>query len=83
MDAELASTYQFEVQILDSDIPPTTATTTVTIVVEDINDNPPQLSSKIYRTTVSEGQSNERPLVLNLVSEFETPFCGDCILNMM
>lgn len=66
LDAELASTYEFEVHVLDSDLPPTTATTRVTIVVEDVNDNPPVLSSKVYKTTVSEGRANRKPWILHL-----------------
>ncbi|CAI9734033.1 protocadherin Fat 4-like [Octopus vulgaris] len=66
LDTESMSTYQFEVEVFDSDPAPTTATTTVTVVVEDVNDNPPILSSKVYRASVVENQTNIGPVILSL-----------------
>ncbi|KAL4226126.1 Cadherin EGF LAG seven-pass G-type receptor 2 [Mactra antiquata] len=54
LDREIQSSYQFIVQVNDKGQPPLSATVTVDITVNDINDNSPIFSPKTYNVSISE-----------------------------
>lgn len=55
IDREVKSQYTVTVTASDRGTPTLTSTTTLTIKVLDINDNPPIFTSRVYRRTISEG----------------------------
>ncbi|KAG9508984.1 Protocadherin-like wing polarity protein stan, partial [Fragariocoptes setiger] len=54
IDREENSMYEFIVEASDLGIPSRTSTSTVKILVEDVNDNRPQFDSQIYEAQVTE-----------------------------
>ncbi|KAK7883342.1 hypothetical protein WMY93_029516 [Mugilogobius chulae] len=54
LDREKDSSYSLVITAVDSGIPALTGTLTVYVVVEDVNDNPPEFSEASYHTIVSE-----------------------------
>ncbi|KAL1116918.1 hypothetical protein AAG570_005387, partial [Ranatra chinensis] len=54
LDREVESKFQFEVLAVDKGTPAKTGTTTVSIVVQDTNDNDPQFSPKEYSANLAE-----------------------------
>ncbi|GAB1604982.1 protocadherin Fat 4-like, partial [Argonauta hians] len=63
LDAETMPDYQFLVIVVDQGIPQHTATTSVNVIVKDINDNPPKFNSPFgYKSYVSEGFQGSLPI---------------------
>lgn len=61
IDRETTDGYEFIVFIKDDGVPSFTASTTVTVTVTDINDNPPVFDSELgYAGTVSEDDANPK-----------------------
>uniref|UniRef100_A0A9J2P375 Protocadherin-like wing polarity protein stan n=1 Tax=Ascaris lumbricoides TaxID=6252 RepID=A0A9J2P375_ASCLU len=54
LDREVRTTYVVNVTVQDHASPPLTASTTIEIILEDVNDNAPVFSSSNYTMTISE-----------------------------
>eukprot|EP00118_Oscarella_pearsei_P004025 m.16707 g.16707 ORF g.16707 m.16707 type:complete len:3154 (+) comp27089_c0_seq1:214-9675(+) len=54
LDAETEPVYHFQVQAVDSGIPPQTGVVNVTVTIVDVVDNPPQFSKLLYEASVFE-----------------------------
>lgn len=63
LDREEQTNYDFEVIAADSGNVPLSATASVRISVQDLNDNNPQFDPKLYETQVSELDTPGTPLV--------------------
>ncbi|XP_036365784.1 protocadherin Fat 4-like isoform X1 [Octopus sinensis] len=63
LDAETVNEYKFLVSVIDRGIPRYTVTTSVHVIVKDINDNPPQFSSPFgYKSYILEGFEGVLPI---------------------
>ncbi|XP_041350813.1 protocadherin Fat 4-like [Gigantopelta aegis] len=58
LDRETSDMYRFRVVMIDTFPPYQTVSTTVTVNILDVNDNPPILSSSLYRARLMEDDSN-------------------------
>lgn len=56
----------------DNGVPPLSASTTVTIYVDDINDNPPRFEREIYDVTISEATPRGTPVVTILATDADS-----------
>ena len=54
VDREDMDRYDFKVFVMDSGQPVFTSTTSVTVYLDDVNDNPPLFSADVYTAHVSE-----------------------------
>ncbi|XP_015241891.1 PREDICTED: protocadherin Fat 4-like isoform X2 [Cyprinodon variegatus] len=54
LDREKESFYVVIITAADSGLPPLTGTLTIHVLVDDVNDNPPEFSEDLYNTIVSE-----------------------------
>ncbi|EDV19285.1 uncharacterized protein TRIADDRAFT_62266 [Trichoplax adhaerens] len=54
LDREITDRYHLEIQATDSGTTPKFARSNVTIIVTDVNDNPPQFTQKNYKVTIAE-----------------------------
>lgn len=54
LDRETTDRYHLEIQATDSGTTPQYARANVTVVVNDVNDNPPQFTQKSYSVTIAE-----------------------------
>ncbi|XP_045031201.1 fat-like cadherin-related tumor suppressor homolog isoform X3 [Daphnia magna] len=57
LDRETVSSYNLTVSAIDLGTPALVSTVVVTVVVTDVNDNPPQFSRKLYAASVAESGS--------------------------
>uniref|UniRef100_A0A0L8GR92 Cadherin domain-containing protein n=1 Tax=Octopus bimaculoides TaxID=37653 RepID=A0A0L8GR92_OCTBM len=63
LDAETVNEYKFLVSVIDRGIPEYTVTTSVHVIVKDINDNPPQFNSPFgYKSYILEGFEGVLPI---------------------
>ncbi|XP_046394946.1 protocadherin-like wing polarity protein stan isoform X2 [Ischnura elegans] len=62
LDREERSQYQFQVVARDGGEPPMSATASVMVIVEDVNDNDPIFEPSLYETTVSESAQPGTPV---------------------
>lgn len=62
LDREETSRYSFQVMATDGGIPPRSASTSVVITIQDVNDNDPTFSPNYYEATVAEDQSPGTPV---------------------
>lgn len=64
LDAETVKEYTFLVSVIDRGIPQYTVTTSVHVIVKDINDNPPRFNSPFgYKSYILEGFEGVLPIV--------------------
>ncbi|XP_021248692.1 protocadherin Fat 4-like isoform X2 [Numida meleagris] len=61
LDREMMDSYELKIIATDSGKPPLSGSLVLSIAVEDVNDNPPVFSQKLYSVTVKE---NEPPHVI-------------------
>ena len=61
LDQELTDKISFLLKVFDNAVPANTATTTITMVIEDVNDNPPRFSLTEYFGEVTEDDVNPIP----------------------
>lgn len=57
LDREEQSRYNFQVIAIDGGVPPKSASTSVVITIQDVNDNDPKFSPNYYEATIAEDQS--------------------------
>lgn len=62
LDREDNSRYSFQVIAIDGGIPPRSASTSVVITIQDVNDNDPTFSPNYYDATIAEDQSPGTPV---------------------
>ncbi|XP_053689361.1 protocadherin-like wing polarity protein stan isoform X2 [Sabethes cyaneus] len=62
LDREEQSRYSFQVVAVDGGIPPKSASTSVVVTIQDINDNDPAFSPKYYEATIAEDQPPGTPV---------------------
>ncbi|XP_055533079.1 protocadherin-like wing polarity protein stan isoform X2 [Wyeomyia smithii] len=62
LDREDQSRYSFHVAALDGGIPPKSASTSVVVTIQDVNDNDPTFSPKYYEATIAEDQPPGTPV---------------------
>lgn len=62
LDREETSRYSFQVTAIDGGVPPRSASTSVVITIQDVNDNDPTFSPNYYEATVAEDQSPGTPV---------------------
>lgn len=62
LDREEQSRYNFQVIATDGGIPPRSASTSVVVTIQDVNDNDPIFSPKYYEATVAEDQPPGTPI---------------------
>ncbi|KAK3788768.1 hypothetical protein RRG08_029217 [Elysia crispata] len=58
VDREVRASYNLTVVCLDQGSPPLNASASVTVKVEDANDNTPEFTQKTYQRTIREGRKN-------------------------
>ena len=63
LDRETQSMYQFTVQVSDRGIPPLSSIATVGIRVEDVNDNRPIFSQKMYNASLTVSSPLHQPVL--------------------
>ena len=63
LDREKQSTYRFIIEAKDNGKPPHSATASVVIHVQDVNDNPPRFNPRVYETEISEDARIGEPVV--------------------
>ncbi|XP_054089368.1 protocadherin-like wing polarity protein stan isoform X2 [Zeugodacus cucurbitae] len=63
LDREEQSRYTFQVVAKDGGVPPKSASSTVVITVQDVNDNDPTFNPKYYEANVGEDQPPGTPVV--------------------
>ncbi|XP_055704133.1 protocadherin-like wing polarity protein stan [Phlebotomus papatasi] len=62
LDREEQSRYSFQVVAVDGGIPPKSASTSVVVTIQDVNDNDPVFSPKYYEATIGEDQPLGTPV---------------------
>ncbi|XP_058836851.1 protocadherin-like wing polarity protein stan isoform X3 [Topomyia yanbarensis] len=62
LDREEQSRYSFQVVAIDGGIPPKSASTSVVVTIQDVNDNDPSFSPKYYEATIAEDQPPGTPV---------------------
>lgn len=62
LDREETSRFSFQVIAIDGGIPPKSASTSVVITIQDVNDNDPTFSPNYYEATIAEDQSPGTPV---------------------
>ncbi|XP_021699917.1 protocadherin-like wing polarity protein stan isoform X3 [Aedes aegypti] len=62
LDREERSRYSFQVIAMDGGIPPKSASTSVVVTIQDVNDNDPTFSPKYYEATIAEDQPPGTPV---------------------
>lgn len=62
LDREEQSRYAFHVIAIDGGIPPKSASTSVVITIQDVNDNDPTFSPKYYEAKIAEDQPPGTPV---------------------
>lgn len=60
LDAETTSSYTFQILVSDSGYPSNTVSSTVSVEIIDVNDNPPKFSQQLYFGTLVE--DNSKPI---------------------
>lgn len=63
LDRELIAFYEIQIVARDQGIPPQSATATVSLTVEDVNDNRPEFYPKQYFVPISESTATDTPIV--------------------
>ncbi|XP_041348330.1 cadherin EGF LAG seven-pass G-type receptor 2-like isoform X2 [Gigantopelta aegis] len=63
LDREKQNTYRFVIEAKDNGKPPRSATASVVIHIQDVNDNPPRFNPRVYQTTISEDAQVGSPVV--------------------
>ncbi|XP_055589136.1 protocadherin-like wing polarity protein stan isoform X4 [Uranotaenia lowii] len=69
LDREDQSRYSFQVIALDGGIPPKSASTSVVVTIQDVNDNDPSFSPKYYEATIAEDQPPGTPVTTVTASD--------------
>lgn len=62
LDREEQSRYSFQVIAIDGGIPPKSASTSVVVTIQDVNDNDPTFSPKYYEANIAEDQPPGTPV---------------------
>ncbi|XP_065082456.1 protocadherin-like wing polarity protein stan isoform X2 [Ochlerotatus camptorhynchus] len=62
LDREEQSRYSFQVIAMDGGIPPKSASTSVVVTIQDVNDNDPKFSPTYYEATIAEDQPPGTPV---------------------
>lgn len=62
LDREYTARYNFQVIAIDGGVPPRSASTSVVITIQDVNDNDPTFSPNYYEATIGEDQSPGTPV---------------------
>lgn len=63
LDYENQPFHRLTVRTVDQGIPPLSSTQTLTVEVEDVNDQPPVFSRSIYNVSVSENKDPGEPVI--------------------
>lgn len=63
LDYENQPFHRLTVRTVDQGIPPLSSTQTLTVEVEDVNDQPPIFSRSIYNASVSENKDPGEPVI--------------------
>lgn len=63
LDREMIAFYEIQIVARDQGIPPQSATATVLLTVEDVNDNRPEFYPKQYFVPISENTATDTPIV--------------------
>lgn len=69
LDREEQSRYNFQVIAIDGGVPPKSASTSVVITIQDVNDNDPKFSPNYYEATIAEDQSPGSPVTTVTASD--------------
>lgn len=69
LDREEQSRYAFQVVAVDGGIPPKSASSSVIITVQDVNDNDPTFRPKYYEAAVGEDQSPGTPVITVIATD--------------
>ncbi|KAJ6621562.1 Protocadherin-like wing polarity protein stan, partial [Pseudolycoriella hygida] len=69
LDREEQSRYNFQVVATDGGVPPKSASTSVVITIQDVNDNDPRFSPNYYEATIAEDQSPGSPVTTVTASD--------------
>ena len=72
LDREEQSLYKFQVVAVDGGVIPKSASSSVVITIQDVNDNDPSFSPKYYEATISEDQSPGIYILNNTMFFFKT-----------
>lgn len=63
LDREETSRYTFQVVATDGGVPPKSASSSVVITIQDVNDNDPEFSPNFYEASIAEDQPPGTPVV--------------------
>lgn len=71
LDREMTAFYEIQVVARDQGIPPKSATATVSLIIEDVNDNNPEFYPKQYFVPVAEDTAIETPITKVTASDLD------------
>ena len=66
LDYESKSSYSFTVNVTDNGVAPNMNSTEVTVLLEDVNDNPPLFENATYSVTIPEANSSSAYEILTV-----------------
>ncbi|XP_069017360.1 protocadherin Fat 4 isoform X2 [Embiotoca jacksoni] len=82
LDKEKESLYMVTITAVDSGLPPLTGTLTVHVVVDDVNDNHPEFTEKVYNTIVSEDSPIGTVFAMITASDIDEGVSGEIRYSM-
>jgi len=73
LDRETTSSYLLNISAADSGVPSLSSVMALTVVVRDVNDNPPVFVQSLYNVSISENQPPGVNVVIVSATDFDDP----------